>query len=153
PPELHRVRSLGQGLYERRDPRAVARRSRASPDSRPRLPPRAARRRHRAPHVQVRAVDGRPRAPGARAALLGVEARGIRVATPVSRGHADRGVRAHAMKTPRMSIAPAHLARVVVIGTSGAGKTTFAGRLASRLGTAHIELDALHWGHDWTPRS
>jgi len=39
--------------------------------------------------------------------------------------------------------------RVSVIGTSGSGKTTFAGRLAERLGVAHVELDALFWRPDW----
>ena len=47
---------------------------------------------------------------------------------------------------------PANLARVVVVGTSCAGKTTFARRLASILGTPHFELDSLHWGPGWTRR-
>lgn len=37
------------------------------------------------------------------------------------------------------------------MGTSGSGKTTFAKALARRLGSVAIELDALHWGADWTP--
>jgi adenylate kinase family enzyme len=40
----------------------------------------------------------------------------------------------------------------VVVGTSGAGKTTFARRLAERLGVSRIELDALYWGPSWVPR-
>ena len=40
--------------------------------------------------------------------------------------------------------------RVVVIGTTGAGKTTLAARLARRLGGDFVDLDALHWGPDWT---
>lgn len=42
--------------------------------------------------------------------------------------------------------------RVVVVGTSGSGKTTLARQLAARLGVPHIELDALYWGPNWTPR-
>lgn len=46
----------------------------------------------------------------------------------------------------------ADLSRIVVIGTSGAGKTTFADRLAGILETSQIELDALFWDADWTPK-
>ena len=45
-----------------------------------------------------------------------------------------------------------NLTRVVVVGTSCSGKTTFARRLARILGAQHIELDALYWGPEWTPR-
>ncbi len=38
------------------------------------------------------------------------------------------------------------------MGTSGSGKTTLAQRLAEALGRRHIELDALHWGPNWTPQ-
>jgi adenylate kinase family enzyme len=40
--------------------------------------------------------------------------------------------------------------RIHVIGTSGSGKTTFAGRVAECLEIPHVELDALHWGQNWT---
>lgn len=40
--------------------------------------------------------------------------------------------------------------RIVVIGASGSGKTTLARAIASRLQIPHIELDALHWGPNWT---
>jgi adenylate kinase family enzyme len=43
------------------------------------------------------------------------------------------------------------LQRIAVVGTSGSGKTTLAGRVAQRLGIAHVELDSLYWGPDWTP--
>ena len=39
--------------------------------------------------------------------------------------------------------------RVVVVGSSGAGKTSLARRLAAQLGVPHIELDALHFAEDW----
>lgn len=41
--------------------------------------------------------------------------------------------------------------RIAVIGTTGSGKTTLARQLSKRLGVPHIELDALHWGPNWTP--
>lgn len=40
--------------------------------------------------------------------------------------------------------------KIAVKGTSGCGKTTFAAELARRLGVAHVELDALHHGPNWT---
>ena len=39
---------------------------------------------------------------------------------------------------------------IVVKGTSGAGKSTFAVELARRLSLAYIELDALHHGPNWS---
>jgi adenylate kinase family enzyme len=39
--------------------------------------------------------------------------------------------------------------RIAVMGTSGAGKTTFAAAVAARLGLRHVELDALFWLPDW----
>ncbi len=41
--------------------------------------------------------------------------------------------------------------RIAVIGTSGSGKTTLAHTLAQQLDLPHTELDAIHWGPDWTP--
>ena len=41
--------------------------------------------------------------------------------------------------------------RIVVIGNTGSGKSTLAAELARRLGTTHVELDALYWGPRWTP--
>ena len=44
------------------------------------------------------------------------------------------------------------MARVVVIGTSCVGKTTFAQALARGLNFPHVELDSLHWQQNWIPR-
>src|SRR5215471_5891029 len=41
--------------------------------------------------------------------------------------------------------------RISVVGTSGSGKTTIAGKLAGILRVPHIELDALHWSANWEP--
>lgn len=43
--------------------------------------------------------------------------------------------------------------RVLVAGTSGAGKTTVARRIAALLDVPHIEIDALFHGPDWRPRA
>lgn len=40
--------------------------------------------------------------------------------------------------------------RIVVVGTTGSGKTTMAARLAAMQGCRHVELDALHWEENWT---
>lgn len=40
--------------------------------------------------------------------------------------------------------------RIIVIGTTGSGKTTTARAIAARLGILHVELDALNWGPNWT---
>ncbi|WP_402463948.1 P-loop NTPase family protein [Isoptericola aurantiacus] len=42
--------------------------------------------------------------------------------------------------------------RILVAGTSGAGKTTLAARIGATLGVPHTETDALHHGPHWTPR-
>ena len=40
--------------------------------------------------------------------------------------------------------------RIAVVGTSCCGKTNLAGQLARVLVRTHIELDALHWGPNWS---
>jgi adenylate kinase family enzyme len=39
--------------------------------------------------------------------------------------------------------------RVSVVGTSGSGKTTFAGALARAIGARHVDLDAINWQAGW----
>jgi adenylate kinase family enzyme len=39
--------------------------------------------------------------------------------------------------------------RIVVIGTTGSGKTTLARQISQRLDIPHIELDYLHWEPHW----
>jgi adenylate kinase family enzyme len=39
--------------------------------------------------------------------------------------------------------------RIVVIGSTGTGKSTLAKQVAARLGCNHVELDSLHWEADW----
>jgi len=41
------------------------------------------------------------------------------------------------------------MTRVLVLGNSCAGKTTFAARLSKQLKFKHIELDALYWEANW----
>lgn len=42
--------------------------------------------------------------------------------------------------------------RVLVAGTSGSGKSTFAARLAAVFGLEHVEIDGLFHGPGWVPR-
>lgn len=42
--------------------------------------------------------------------------------------------------------------RVVIVGSTGAGKSTLARLLATKLNVEQIELDALHWLPDWEAR-
>lgn len=44
------------------------------------------------------------------------------------------------------------LQRIVVVGTTGSGKTTMAARLSDKLSIPHIEMDALNWGPNWQVR-
>jgi adenylate kinase family enzyme len=43
--------------------------------------------------------------------------------------------------------------RVVVVGCGGAGKSTFAVRLAARTGLPVVHLDAIYWKAGWQPSS
>ena len=43
--------------------------------------------------------------------------------------------------------------RISIVGTSSCGKTTLARRIAALVDAPHIELDAIHWGPNWTPLS
>jgi adenylate kinase family enzyme len=42
--------------------------------------------------------------------------------------------------------------RIVVVGSSCAGKTTFARSLAAALGRPYVELDHLYWSANWQPK-
>ena len=42
--------------------------------------------------------------------------------------------------------------RIVVVGTSCAGKSTFSSSLARAIGCSRIELDSLYWGPEWEPK-
>jgi adenylate kinase family enzyme len=42
--------------------------------------------------------------------------------------------------------------RILVTGTSGAGKTTVAATLSARLGIPHSDIDGLYHGPGWVPR-
>ena len=43
--------------------------------------------------------------------------------------------------------------RIVVVGSSCAGKTTFARALAGALGYSYVELDHLYWSPGWKPKA
>lgn len=43
--------------------------------------------------------------------------------------------------------------RVVVVGTTGSGKSTLSRELAVTLNLAYVELDGLHWGPKWRQSS
>jgi adenylate kinase family enzyme len=41
--------------------------------------------------------------------------------------------------------------RIAVVGATGSGKTTLAGKISQTLGIPHIETDSVYWGPKWTP--
>jgi adenylate kinase family enzyme len=43
--------------------------------------------------------------------------------------------------------------RILVVGSTGAGKSTVAARLSAHYGLPNVHLDALHWGPNWTIRA
>lgn len=53
--------------------------------------------------------------------------------------------------TPVREADPSSLRRVLIIGTSCAGKSTLGSEAGRILGVPHTELDSLHWGAEWTP--
>jgi len=53
---------------------------------------------------------------------------------------------------PDLVVARRPFARVVVVGTSCSGKSTFARDVARLAGCPRIELDELHWGPGWQPK-
>ena len=42
--------------------------------------------------------------------------------------------------------------RVIVVGTTGSGKTTLARQIAQAIDAPHVELDAVYWGPNWSER-
>jgi adenylate kinase family enzyme len=53
--------------------------------------------------------------------------------------------------TSRRQFSTPRCRRIVVVGTTGSGKTTLARRISERLDIPHVELDAIFWGPNWTP--
>ena len=53
------------------------------------------------------------------------------------------------MTPPASAIQLRHFRRVVVIGTTGSGKTTLARELARAQGVPHVEMDAYRHGPNW----
>ena len=43
--------------------------------------------------------------------------------------------------------------RIVIIGSTGSGKSALAARLAAKLQISHTELDNLHWLPEWQDRT
>jgi len=41
--------------------------------------------------------------------------------------------------------------RIAVVGATGSGKTTLAGKIAQHLGIPHLEADSVYWGPNWKP--
>lgn len=55
------------------------------------------------------------------------------------------------LRLPQTPASPVpRMRRVLVIGSGGAGKSTFAARLAERTGLPLVHLDALYWRPGWT---
>jgi adenylate kinase family enzyme len=59
-------------------------------------------------------------------------------------------VRCNGCNGVRQGSDPFTFTRVAVVGTSCSGKTTLARELAAIFACPHVELDALHWGPNWT---
>jgi adenylate kinase family enzyme len=71
---------------------------------------------------------------------------------PERRTGPDRPFFPHRLVLTARDPLPERPERVLVAGTSGAGKTTVADRIASVLGLPRVEIDALHHGPGWQPR-
>jgi adenylate kinase family enzyme len=53
-------------------------------------------------------------------------------------------------RLPRESHILSDARRIIVVGTTGSGKTTLARQLSQLLNSKLVELDALHWEPNWT---
>ena len=67
-------------------------------------------------------------------------------------GIAFCAIQSAASASPSMASLADH-PRLVVVGTSCCGTTSFSRRLAELLDRPHVELDALHWRSNWTPNA
>jgi len=90
-----------------------------------------------------------------RSRVRAVTPEGVAVAAPRPRRHDGLVGLSYLGSVPLLNATdalPQRPHRVIVAGTSAAGKTTLAGRIGELLGIPHIEIDALFHGPGWTPR-
>jgi adenylate kinase family enzyme len=79
----------------------------------------------------------------------GYAAFGGSILGPATRRSRGRGEPARTASRRRRVSGGIGLMRIVVTGTSGAGKTTLSRRLATLLEVPHVELDAIKWQPGW----
>ena len=57
------------------------------------------------------------------------------------------------MREQKVSHSSSVALRLVVIGSTGSGKTTLARQISRSLSLQHVEMDALYWEENWQPAS